>query len=250
LNRLESHLRWLLLLIAITSLFASAEQGILTVHVKDVQGRPVQGLEIGTEGDGSSAITDRAGVARLRLAPHTRSGTSLSLQIVTPLAGKDLVIISPWDNRIRVPPFENGSDNFEAVVVADRGDRAILENGTALTAIVSKINRANSTSLPKDKTKTEQRRVLAEVSKVFGLTPDEVDEAIRAWGRRTADPSQQELATTYEKTYPILKFEYRLSFINVNRDFHSSSWIWVSYGTGLARSSYLASCAHDLCRHH
>jgi len=60
----------------------AAEQGMLVVQVQDVEGHPVDTLEIATKGDGSSARTDRAGKARIRLAPATKPGARVSLQIV------------------------------------------------------------------------------------------------------------------------------------------------------------------------
>ena len=72
-----SRMRNVVLAIALTALclaspVAWAENGVLVVHVRDVQQRPVAGLQIGVEGDGGSAITDPKGRARIKLAPQTR----------------------------------------------------------------------------------------------------------------------------------------------------------------------------------
>ncbi|MEK7409578.1 MAG: hypothetical protein AAB225_31310, partial [Acidobacteriota bacterium] len=86
-----------------------AEQGVLVLHVKDPRERPLPGVVLATEGDGSTGPpTDRAGKTRIRLAPATRPGARVSLQIVG--APKDLVFLSPWDARATVPPFENESE--------------------------------------------------------------------------------------------------------------------------------------------
>src|SRR5262249_52403710 len=39
-------------------------------------------------------------------------------------------------------------------------------------------------------------------AEVVGLTPEEVDAAIREWGKKAQDPYQQGLAALYEKNYP------------------------------------------------
>ncbi len=173
-----------LLLILLASLclacpMASAESGILVVHVKDVQRQPVSGLKIGVEGDGGSAVTDENGKARIKLAPQTKQKSSVSLQIVSQF----LVMVSPWDYRAQVPSFENESDNFVEVVVVQRGERAALESGTVLAAAVQQINRANAPkSADKQATQENPKANLEAVAKQFGLSPDDLDKAIKAWG--------------------------------------------------------------------
>jgi hypothetical protein len=89
----------------------AAEQGVLVVHVSDVKDRPMAGVRIATEGDGATGPpTDPAGKTRIRLAPQTRPGMRVTLQIVGAPVKRDLVFISPWDRSARVPSFENESD--------------------------------------------------------------------------------------------------------------------------------------------
>jgi tetratricopeptide (TPR) repeat protein len=176
----------------------SAEPGILVVHIKDTQGRVVRGVQLAPEGDGGAGpLTDAAGKTRIRLAPQTRSGARVTLQIVK--AARDLVFISPWDRRVTVPPFENEAENYAAVVVGERGDRTLLESGDALRSLAANLNKTVRSTLE------EQRREdpLAEVARQFGLPPVEIDEAIRAWGARTEDPYEKGLAALYEKNYPV-----------------------------------------------
>src|ERR1035438_1535212 len=108
------------LLIILTSLclacpIAWAETGILVVNVEDVKGNPVLGLEIGVKGDGGSAVTDKNGKARIKLAPQTKENSLVSLQVVKSPPGRDLAMVSPWDHWVRVPPFENESGSFVGV---------------------------------------------------------------------------------------------------------------------------------------
>src|SRR5450631_3641957 len=132
----------LLGLVGAASSFLRAESGVLFVHVKDVQRRPISGIRIGVEGDGGSSITGDDGKARIPLARQTKEKSWVSLQILKSPAGKDFVMVSPWDFRILVPSFENESENFIPVVVVQRGDRAALESGSVLAALTAQINKA------------------------------------------------------------------------------------------------------------
>lgn len=190
-----------LLVLALVSQCA-AEQGVLVVHVEDVGGHPVSGVEIGTRGDGGAAVTDRNGKARIKLAPQTRANTWITLQVVASPAGKDYVMVSPWDSRHLVPSFENETENYVPVVVAARGDRDALQSGRALKAIVAKINQVTAPRSKEATTEEQRRAALAETAKDFGLKPEEVDQAIRAWGARSQDPYEKGLAALYERNYP------------------------------------------------
>ena len=180
---------------------AFAEQGVLVVHVSDPRDRPIQGVSLATQGDGSTgAPTSGQGRTRIRLAAQTRPKTWVTLQVIRP---QDLVFISPWDKRVQVPPFENESENFVPVVLIERGNRLALESGQALVAIAARVNEKNSikavgtTENPKS-----NQTALEEVAHEFGLAPDDVDRAIRAWGKTTTDPYEKGLAKLYERAYP------------------------------------------------
>ncbi|MGO9515949.1 MAG: hypothetical protein ACLPND_02790, partial [Candidatus Korobacteraceae bacterium] len=101
---------------------AWAETRFLVVHVEDIQGHPVVGVEIGVKGDGGSDTTKRDGRARIGLAPQTKEMSLVFLQIVKSPPGQDLVIISPLDHQVRVPPFENESGNFVEVVIVPQNE--------------------------------------------------------------------------------------------------------------------------------
>jgi tetratricopeptide (TPR) repeat protein len=174
----------------------SAEQGVLALTAKDIHERAIKGLQLQAEGSAVSAPTDDSGLARIRLSPLTKQGTWLVIRLVKPK--KDWVFISPWDGRVLVPPFDSATE--VPIVLVTRGDRAVLENGSAissLTATVMKKIHQDVTEEPADDT----RRALAEVSRAYGLGPEELDKAIRWWGKRTVDPYEKGLADLYEKHY-------------------------------------------------
>ncbi len=196
-----------LLLILLVSLclarsMAWAESGFLVLHVKDVQQHPVANLQIGVEGDGGSDTTDAKGKARIRLAPQSAAKSWVSLQIEKSPAGKDWVMVSPWEHRTLVPSFENETENFVEVVVVQRGDRAALESGTVLAAAVQRINKANAPKIAdKQAAREDPKASLEAVAKQFGLSPEDLDQAIKAWGAKTTDPYEAGLAALYERNY-------------------------------------------------
>src|SRR5262249_26862167 len=108
----------------------------------------------------------------------------------------------PWENPVQVPSFENESANYVRVVLAARGQRKLLEDPDALRTMAQQINKANSGS-PRDpgEKETQRRHSLEQVAAGFGLTPAEVDKAIRAWGEKATDTFDQGIAALYEKNY-------------------------------------------------
>jgi len=113
-------------------------------------------------------------------------------------------MISPWDKWAHLPPFDNAAKNFIPVVVAERGDKLCLENPGCIRAAAEQINKANGPQVVAEKRDSEEQRkeALATVAKSFGLAPEEIDKAIRAWGQRTEDPFDKGLAALYDKRYP------------------------------------------------
>lgn len=214
-----------------------AEKGILVVNVKDIHKNQVAGVTISLEGSAESGTSDPAGRARIKLDPQTEVNDWVVLQIKPP-RGRDLVLISPWDQRVQVPPFQKESVNYVPLVVANRGDRDLLENGTALVAIAARINKTNSPK-PKEVDPEQQRQEALEmVAKAFGLTSAEIDEAIRSWGQKTNDPYEQGLAALYEKNYPIASQRLAESFESRKKDLASAQAAAADAAFFLGQSRY------------
>lgn len=189
---------WLCLLAAT----ASAETGILVLHVDDVHDHPVVGVKIGVKGDGGKGISDKDGKIRIQLAPQTQPKEWVTLQVLDSPPGKELVLVSPWDSRVLIPSFENKSDDFVEVVVVQSGDLEALKSGAVLAALTAQINKANAPkSLGNEPVKENPKANLQAVAKQYGLTSDELDKAIRAWGATTTDPYQAGLAALYARKY-------------------------------------------------
>src|SRR5262245_6016734 len=183
-------------LLVVSAAPARAAQGILVVQVSDLKGAPIPRVQLATKGDGSiGPPTDAAGRTRISLAAQTKPQTIVALTIVS--APKDLVFISPWDNQVRVPPFENESQNFASVVLADGNDRALLENGKVVVSVVSKLNLSTA---PKDASNQPAERradALRQTAASLGVQPSELDTAIRAYGPRASDPYDKGMVALY-----------------------------------------------------
>jgi tetratricopeptide (TPR) repeat protein len=184
----------------------SAQESMLWLHVIDTRGQPIEGIRLSPKGNGSvSDPTTLAGRTRIRLAPDTRAGQWVSLQVVNKRSDhQGWVFISPWDSRVLIPPFEEASENFAPIVLARRSDRQMLENPEALAAITSSILEqvSRKTSINQEYIREQRQEILAEQAKKFGLEPGEVDQAIRAWQQKTKDPYEKGLAALYAENYP------------------------------------------------
>ncbi len=180
-----------------------AEHGYVLVLVQDTHHRPIRGVEIGVEGNGDSRITDDHGAAKLAVGSATMPGDGITLKIMHSPPGRDLVMYSPDDGRSQVPSFEDKPDNAARVYVFQRGDPTELESGGVLALLVGKIVRERAPGSPKEQApKEDPRKSLDAVAKQYGLGSDEVDQAIRAWGAKTADPYEAGLAALYERDFP------------------------------------------------
>jgi hypothetical protein len=168
------------------SYVGEVEDHFLSIVVFDMQDKPIKGVTVNVRGDGTSGITDDEGKTRIVLAPQTQPGSEVALYIVS--APKDLEFISPMNKMVRVPPFENASQNSVEIVLAERGSRRLLADSKALTAITASINSANVRNTVSG-TPSEKQRVetLGTVAQTFGFSPKELDAAIREWGRKTKD---------------------------------------------------------------
>src|SRR5437588_7315246 len=153
-----------ILIALFSTIVCCAEQGYLVVQVNDIQDHPIAGMEIAAKGASEPATTDRKGLARIKLDSQTKVNAWVMLQIIKSPASKDFVLVSPWDSRTQVPPFDDETTNFVSVVVADRGDRAILANRTALAAIVASINKANSPKSKEPDPEFQQREALQTIA--------------------------------------------------------------------------------------
>src|SRR5262245_53305898 len=186
-------------LAALAAITAQAETGILWIKVLSLKNTPVRKVSVSTEGPGSSALTDDRGLARIRLAPQTRPGTWVTLEVLS----SDYAFVSPWNRKVLIPPFENESENFVTVHLTAKGDREALESGRFAVALAAKFNATLKPKLKDERTTEEERKAaLAEVARSFGLTPEEADRAIREWSKKAVEPYDKGEIALYQRNYP------------------------------------------------
>src|SRR5512145_3288393 len=185
-------------LATLAAVTAQAEPGILWVKVLNLKNTPVRRVNVGTEGPGSSALTDDRGLARIRLAPQTRPGTWVTLEV----SSGNYAFVSPWSRKVLIPPFENESENFVTIYLTTRGDREALENGRFAVAMAAKFNATLKPKVKDERTTEEERKAaLAEVARSFRVTPEEADRAIREWGKKAVDPYDKGVIALYQQNY-------------------------------------------------
>jgi len=189
----------LVCLTTLAAITAQAETGILWVKVLNLKNTPVRKISVGTEGPGSSTLTDDRGLARIRLGPQTMPGAWVTLEV----SGGAYAFVSPWNRKVLIPPFENESENFVTVYLTARGDREALESGRFAVAMAAKFNAAFAPKFKDERTtELERKAALAEVARSFGLTPEEADRAIREWGKKAVDPYDRGEIALYQQNYP------------------------------------------------
>jgi tetratricopeptide (TPR) repeat protein len=184
------------------SFLTPVEEGILDLRVTDVTGQTLRNIGVTCGERCATAYSDDAGLARLKLPPEKRSDDWVSLQVMRGSGGQDWVLISPWDYRLNVPSFVNKPDNIAVITVARKGDRQILSSGRAVETLTARIVKQLKAKLEREVSDEERHLVLKQQAESFGLTPQDVDTAIREWGRKAEDPYHQGLAALYERNYP------------------------------------------------
>ena len=191
-----------------------AEDGKLSIQAKDADNQAVEGVLFGIEGFSSAnQPTDSGGVTNLVLPRATRANDWVHLQVLKGTQGnEDWILISPWDGRVAVPSFDNKADNFVLIVVAKKFDRRLLANAKALAAMTASVLNELAPKTAGDTITDEQRQsALADVAKGYGLSADEIDKAIRAWGAKSKDPYEIGLAALYERNYPVASDQLKKS---------------------------------------
>src|SRR5262249_36631693 len=105
------------------------------------------------------------------------------------------VLISPWDGKWPI------SKKSLTVVVARRGDKEILTSGKALEALTTRVLKNLTAKQGRQISEDRRNEILRQQAQAVGLTPQEVDQAIREWGKKATDSYQQGLAALYESSF-------------------------------------------------
>jgi len=214
-----------------------AEQGVMVVAVSDVWDKPLKGIILSPRGDGNQgAPTDVTGRTRIQLAVNTKPGDRVTLT----LGDGKWAFISPLDSVAIVPSFANSASNFVSVFLALKGDRDMLTSGKAVTAITNSILR-ELTLRERDKgiSEAERKAVLAKQAAKYGLKPEDVDEAIRAYKNKTQDPLELGTFALYERKYPEAEKYLKKAYEREKKEFaHAANLLGDAlYGQGKYREA-------------
>lgn len=111
-----------------------AQDKYLHLSVVDLSDKPIELVQLTVSVKSSTGTTNSDGKARILLTSKTPPSTEVEVRITS--APVDLVFISPWDKRVRVPSFRNASQNEVKIVLAERGIRRLLEDPRAIKAMI------------------------------------------------------------------------------------------------------------------
>ena len=134
-----SQLVQIILFITVSLHMTSAQDRTLMIQVNDVQGHPLSGIRISTQGRGFvSEATDVGGKTKILIGSLAGAVT---LELVGDADNRDLVFMQPWDGRITVPPFRNDSENFVLIVLIPlRLKLYIMTAGAPQNSIVASVS--------------------------------------------------------------------------------------------------------------
>lgn len=214
-----------------------AQQTTLIVQVKDLENRPIQRVEIAVAGTTQSGTTGPIGIAKIKLDPILSENGWITLEVKS-LPSKSYVLISPWNSSLQILPVDSQRNNVVTVVLADRGDHALLENPTALATITARIARASSPMTKEIDPEEQGREGLESMAKVFGLAPGDIDSAIRTWGEKAEDPYAQGLVALYERNFALASDRLTETLGALKEDSAKSQVVGQDVAFFLGRSKY------------
>lgn len=232
---------WILALLGLLAAVAlPAEEGILSLLVTDISDRPIQGVVLSPGGDGAqSAPTDSSGRTRIRLAAATSLGSWVSLTTIPTKGKPEWVFISPWHQRVLVPPFANESENFVPIVLARRASRELLTSPVAITALMARILAQLSPRPQGEEISPEERQaILSEQSAAFGFHIKDVDKAIRARRSRAKTSYEAGLTALYEQNFPLAEQKLTDALASSEKNLQESSAKVAEVASFLGKAQY------------
>lgn len=214
------------LLLVLGKPVSGVEDGYLELSVKDAPGKPVKQVEITCKEQCSTSPSDSKGKARIKLPPNKHSDDWVTLILVVRPSTPNWVLISPWDDRVNVPSFANRAENVTSLIVVRKGDKQILSTGIALQSLAARCVGRTTPANKQTISDEERKLILKQQAEAVGLGPEEVDQAIREWGKKVQDPLQGGVAALYERNFPkaeeLLRESYNIRkerFQTAGRDF-------------------------------
>ncbi len=228
-------------LLTLANRSAFAEPGVLWVKVLNLKNRAIPKLKIGTEGPGSNGTTDARGLARVRLAPQTKAGSWVTLEVTS----ANYAFVSPWNRKVIVPPFENEADNYLTIYLTAKGEREALESGKLAVALATSFN-ATITLRPKERpTEYDLKTARAVVARKYGFQPDEVVRAILAYEPKAVDPFEKGEIALFKRDYTEAIEQLSKSYATREANFEKAEAEMVEVALSLGQALYAKGDYHE-----
>src|SRR5262245_55247258 len=125
------------------------------------------------------------------------------LYLSTAMVFAALTISPPFQERFRsqvvtLPPH---APSEIGAVIRQKGERWILSDSKAIEDMKAQVLKEENPQHGRQAIGEGRWPGLAMQAKAVRLTPEDLDRAIREWGRKTEDPYGQGLAALYEKNF-------------------------------------------------
>jgi hypothetical protein len=157
----------------------------LKIQVVDTENHPISGARFAIKGVDIVGVTDQTGGLVFKLPSAFTPRNEIELDLVS--ASQDLVFISPWNNRITIPPVKNGSLQTVKIVLGRRGDRNLLFDG-GVRAVVGQWARRIGDQPTMVISLDERKRQLDLIAHSYGLDPQQVEDQIAVWATMLKTP--------------------------------------------------------------
>ncbi|MGI8770974.1 MAG: tetratricopeptide repeat protein [Acidobacteriaceae bacterium] len=191
----------------------------MLIEVESLRHRPVTGVELGTRGGGNAAVSGTDGKVLLRLPSTTNPGDVEVLDVLGSPPGRDYVLYSPDDSRIVIPSFSNRRHAYLKIVVVPRGDERLLENPNVLRSFARRAASPLGVGISSGQPSAiDIPRALAYLSSRYGLPSQDIDSAIRAWGRHATTAYDLGLAALYNLNYPLASVQLGIAKVERRED--------------------------------
>jgi tetratricopeptide (TPR) repeat protein len=146
---------------------------VLSVRAVNLKGRPAAGISF-TAGP----PTGKDGRTKIRLSADTREGDWVKLGVSE--SPRPVVMVSPWNGLVRI------LETPAVIVLAEAGDRAILENTAAVASLAARALASGR---------------IADVAIEFRLDAADMEKAIRGLSARSRDPFETGLSKLFQRDY-------------------------------------------------
>lgn len=186
---------------------ACAEPGVIHLHVSDMNNHPQKGLVFCLTGKSKdSKETDGAGKTIIRVPVDTPKGAFIEItfkgqMIYRGTKKHDWMIVRPPNGRTAAPPFDDAPSSVVDILVNEIGSSEFLTKPAGIMATGPKIIQQLHSGLDGKLNEQQRRKVLEEKAKEYGITVDQMDQAIRAWLNQANNPECKAIACMYNQDY-------------------------------------------------